>query len=181
MKSGVSWFVTCAVIATVLVSGCENDDDNSKDSSGSTNNASTASTTNAPTDSPGSTANAATELLGLWVGPAGTGQGETVVEVTSYYLGSPGDDYAANCGTLTWVNGDQRQIEDAVYDPPVLKFYLAPMGGEPLPLSHVWNAVDRWELQYHGGVLSGVGTKLSTGRHDGFPIGYYDVSLTRQQ
>ena len=178
MKSGVSWFVTCAVIATVLVSGCENDDDNSKDSSGSTNNASTASTTNAPTDSPGSTANAATELLGLWVG---TGQGETVVEVTSYYLGSPGDDYAANCGTLTWVNGDQRQIEDAVYDPPVLKFYLAPMGGEPLPLSHVWNAVDRWELQYHGGVLSGVGTKLSTGRHDGFPIGYYDVSLTRQQ
>jgi hypothetical protein len=151
----------CAVM-TALVCGCEKDDDDSSD------------------DSSGISTNPATQLLGVWIGPAGTDQNETTVELSSYYLGSPGDDYAEDCGTLRWANGDHRMIENAVYNPPVLTFYLAPNGSEPLSMSHVWNATDSWELRYDGTSLSGTATKLSEGRHDGFPIGYYGVFMTRR-
>jgi hypothetical protein len=113
-----------------------------------------------------------------WSG--GTDQSETTVELSSYYLGSPGGDYAEDCGTLRWANGDRRQIEDAVFNPPVLTFYLTAIDGEPVSLSHVWNASDKWELRYDGMSLSGTATKLSEGRHHGYPIGYYGVFLTRR-
>ena len=70
-------------------------------------------------------------------------------------------------GTLTWDNGDKRQIVDAMYEPPELVFYIY-----PLDVSGTSDRGDEvWNLTFDGISLSGKGTKTDGSK--------YDVFLTR--
>jgi hypothetical protein len=168
MKSRALCLIACALMA-LCMNSCENDDDDSK-------------------ESPETTTDPSTELLGVWVGPAGAGQGQTTVQLTSYKLGSmegsgeDDDEFESfdmtSCGTVTWINGDQRRIAVAVYDPPLPRLYLMPTAFPPL--STHW-ATDKWDVDYDGESLSGAGTKFRIEGRRRVTDGGYDVRLTRQQ
>ena len=150
-------------MALSFATGCEDDDDDSDE-------------TSVPTNAPAtSVSDPETELLGVWVGTAGSTQVKTTLELRSYEFASRPESF--DNGTVTWANGDRRTVIGAEYDGTKLILQLIEYGCDPYspdgcPQSEIW------VLYYDGASLSGEGTKYNEhGREDGV----YDINLARPQ
>ena len=160
-----------SALLAAFFSGCDSSYKSpSKTSDSATNNPASTSTNTAVTSPPST--DPSKVLLGVWKGPAGTGQQDTTVDITQY-LTALIFNYKASSGTLTWSNGDMREVQRGLFVNSIFTCEIVPLATS----TSISGPLDNWTLTYKDNTLSGTAIKLD---QNGNHIGTYDIFLTRQ-
>ncbi len=168
---GVALGANC-IIATAILSGCEDSSDHKDKSSSSTNSVSTTAVATTNFD--------AMALAGVWHGKAGTSQINCTLDLSVTYAGDCPHSEDQLQGQLIWQNGDIRTIGyrctkcgSSVH----LEFY----DPDAVHTNSAMIYTDQWNLTWDGSnSMRGLGTKYKEGDYNGSPSGQkYDVNLSR--